>query len=812
MDRKVYLVLLAMFFVFPLSLAQVTPFVTEVSAPTAFEKAPITLSVTLERSQGVERVVLFYRSFGESEFRDAEMLLAGRTATIGLPASTAIRPFLEYYVSIDMADGTRQTHPIQSPEAAPLRLTINPLTSKDSEVRMLTPEPGETLAIEDLAIAISLFYTSDQVDRSKTRLFLDRIDVSGQSVFLDDMVIYSPKNFSRPLNPGAHFVRVELYDAKGTLYHAFESSFNLSSSRAISAEQGRLRAGVSGQIELRNEDLSVGSTSYARADLRLNGTYRAMSFGSNVYLDNQDRAERQPQNRYSLFGQTDFLRLQVGDSYPRFPSLIMSGKRIRGFSGNLALGFFNLDVTSGEGTRGIEGLVDSVSTVDSSRIPALPINTRSVGGLKYEFFSRGVYSRDFFAIRPSFGSGENFQLGFTYMKAKDDIASIRYGVTPQENLSIGTDLLIAFDNQRLKFEGQAAFTLNNTDISSGNFTDADYDSIEALNESAGKALKAIRPFAESIITINKNIFPTNPVGEGLPGISFEGLLTLNYLNNYVQAMYFRRGAAYRTLGNEFLQTDIAGFLVSDRIRMFENRAFLTLAYEKKSDNTANTKQATTTYSNLSTSLTVTPLRLPTFTIGYGIYGRESDDQVTRPLLLEKLATERRKSADDKTERIFVGTSYDFILGARQSFMLNANISSREDNTFYNRDQKNLYLSTTLTSRYAIPLQTTIGLNFNKNQNDLTTFTGSGLVDVRDTTLTFDFATLLLGAQYRLFGDQLRLLTMVAPSFGELKRISLQLGVDYVPSQQHMFELMINYIGNTDFKNDFIAGIVYRFNF
>jgi len=812
MSRIAFLALLVGLLSATLAFARVVPIVSSVNAEGATEGKPFPLSITLAQSQGVSKVVLFYRAFGETEFRDLEMLLAGRNASVTLPVELMKPPSIEYYVSVEMTNGTTSTHPIQSPDASPLRLTVRQANPKDLEVRVLSPEPGETVAAEELVVAVSLFYASDAVDRKSTRLYLDGVDVTSNAIMADDMLLYSPQNFPRALNLGTHFIKVELRDTKGAVYHTVESSFNLSTSAAIAAEKARFRAGIAGQAEFRNEDLSSGSTSYTRVDLRLNSSYGAMNFGGNVYLDNQEDPGRQPQNRYSFSGQTDFLRLHIGDAYPQFPTLLMSGKRVRGFSGNLTLGFFNLDVTLGQGTRSIEGVVDSSVAVDSSKVPSLPLNTRLVSGRTYAYFSQGTYARDFLAVRPSFGSGENFQLGFSYMKAKDDIGSIKYGVTPQENAAIGSDLLIAFDNQRFKLQGQAALTLNNTDISGGSFTDADYDSLEAQNKDLGKTLKQIRPIAESIITVNENLFPSNPVGSGMPGVSLEGSLTLNYLNNYIQAVYFRRGAAYRSLGNEYLQTDIEGFLVSDRIRMFSNRVYLSLSYEQKNDNTSDTKRATTTFSNLTTAVTVTPLRFPSFTVGYGIYGRESDDLVTRPLLPTNLASERKKSADEKTARIFLGSNYDFTLGARQSFTLNASFSTREDKTFYKRDQKNNYIAATVTTTYQIPLRTTVGINVNTNESDLRLFTGSGIADVRDTTTMFDYTTLILGGQYRLLNDNLALALTVAPSFGDLKRTSLQFGADYAISDRHALELLVNYINNTDFGNDMIAGLIYRFNF
>ncbi|MBI4536160.1 MAG: hypothetical protein HY708_07765, partial [Ignavibacteriae bacterium] len=122
---------------------------------------------------------------------------------------------------------------------------------------------------------------------------------------------------------------------------------------------------------------------------------------------------------------------------------------------------------------------------------------------------------------------------------KDDIGSIRFGVAPRENLVVGSDMVIAFDNQRFRLETQASLGLLNKDISKGSFTQKDYDDLAGKNnpdlspseradrERDADDIKRLAEFGEKFITINENLFPLNPVGVGLPGVAYEGTLTLN---------------------------------------------------------------------------------------------------------------------------------------------------------------------------------------------------------------------------------------------------------------------------------------------
>lgn len=784
--------------------AQIVPIVSKVSTGDGSENQPLPVSVDLTQNAGVTRVLFVYRQFGESEFKELEMALQGRSASITLPADMVRSPYLEYYIRVNMSDGKVETYPIQNPDANPLKITVKEPDPRDTEALLLSPEPGETVAIENLGIAVSLFYATAAVDRKATKLFLDDIDVSAEAVLSGDLLIYSPQNFERALAKGPHSIRIQLVDTTGKMYHTIQRSFILSTAAEIEAVAESFRGRMDGQAEIRNEALSTSNRTYIRGDVRADGTYNIFSFGGLLHLDNQDKPDVQPQNRFNVFAQTDWLRLEYGDAYPRFPSLMASGKRIRGFTGSLTTGLFNLDVSLGETSRSIEGTVDSTGIISTSSVP--PKNTRLLQDSTYEYFSGGTYTRKFIAVRPSFGSSEEgTQFGLNFLKAKDDVGSILYGVLPEENVVVGTDFRVALDDQKFRWDSQVMLSLANTDISGGSFSQADYDTLKAQDPDAGKSLEDIGKIAEKIITVNEYLFPSNPVGSGLPSVAFESALTLNYFNNYINGMFFRRGASYQSFGNDFLQTDIQGFLVSDRIRMFDNRVYLSLSYERKNDNTADTKDGTTNFNNFSSSVTVNPRDFPAFTIGYGFNDRVADFNAPTP-------KDTSIFADETTNRYYVGGSYDFnAMGYRQNVTLSFSLSSKDDRTVYKANQTNLFLQMSWSTEYTIPLQTTIGFAISNNENNLQTFTSGGLDSVNSVT-NFDYTSISLSARYRLMGDQLRLAADVSPIFGFINRINYQVGATYAVSRNHNLEFFLNFIQNSNQDDDMITSLIYRFNF
>lgn len=793
--------------------AQVSSVIIRVNTPTVSQNQPLPVSVEYTPTANVQRVLFNYRGFGETEFKQQEMLIAGNSASVTLGAQYVLPPYIEYYIEVQMGGDKKETYPLENPELNPLKATVKPVDPKNLEVRILSPEPGETVASEDLVIAVSLFYASDAVNRKATKLYLNGVDVTSSAIFSDDVFLYSPKNFPRTLSLGLQFLKIELYDNNGALYHTFESDFNLSTATALAEQESRLRAGIEGQAEYRRENISSVANTFTRGNVRFNGTYKSLNFGSSILLTNEEQSDRQPQNRLLLFADLDFLKVQYGDAYPKFPSYIVSGKRIRGVSANLALKFFNLDVTFGETLRNIEGLATRDTTfADSSGLNARPENSVQKSGFTYTLYTPGTFTRDFIAVRPSFGSGENFQWGLTYMKAKDKVGSINYGSSPAENLVVGTDLLIAFDDQKFRLEGQASLGLTNKNITKGSFTQADYDKMAGVGDTSLTAserasrkqdaddLKKIGDVASKFITINENLFPINPVGTGLPGVSYEGILSLNYFNNYIRAQYYQRGAAYTSFGNEFLQSDIKGLGISDRIRMFQNRVLLSVSYEKREDNTAQTKRATTTYANLNSSITIYPgADIPSFTVGYGNGTRSSDAAKTDSLFV----------ADDATNRISLQVAHDFTWGARHNFSVGMSLADKKDNTFNQQDQTNNSFYGSLTTIYSIPLQTTVSLNINNTKSQLVTLSPVKLITPQEFKLT----SVSVNAQYRMLNEKLRLAGTVAPTFGDLKRTLIQIGTDYAITENHSIIFQYDYIQNpTPAVNDNIFSLMYRFNY
>lgn len=834
--------------------AQVSPYVVDVKIPTASEKSPLSISVELTQNTQIRKIVLHYREFGKTEFKQMDMLLSGRTAVATIPAAALTPPSIEYYIGLQLADSKLATFPSESPEINPLRIEVKEVDARDLEARFLSPEAGETLTAEDLAVAVSLMYVSNKVDVTRTRVYLDGVDVTSEAVITEDVVLYSPKNFDKPLNVGTHSIKIELRDTLDAIYYTKQESFNLSTASAIEEEKSSLQYTGFAQGEFRNEKLDVATTSYIRTDAHVGGTYKEYAFGADIHVTNEEKSYLQPQNRYlATFQASDYAKVQIGDAYPQFPSLVVSGKRVRGISGAFTVGFFNLDVSYGRTNSAIEGAkrglvrYDSVSLAYRDSLDKVYVRSDTGTSVIYQLFDRGTFGRNFFAVRPSFGKGENFQFGITYMHSKDDKGSITYGKNPAENCVAGMDLLLAFDNQKIRWTTQAAFSLENNDISEGDYTDAQYDDFKGVNDTSktpeerqtakdeADKLKSIAKVVKSFITANGNLTPLDPK-KGWPSVAYESELTLNYFDNFVRCMFFRRGIGYTSFGNDFIQNDIIGFNVSDRVRLFDNKALVSVSYETKSNNTMDEASTpTTTYHTFNTSVTGYPgAAYPSFTLGYGFNTRKNPLDVSRyaaankPLirdydanaldtLTQKLYTIVATDtlaliADELTNRYFLATNYDFVYSGRHTVTATLSIANKKDRTFYHRDIDNINVGMTLSSYFTIPLQTT--LSYIVSQSSAYSAMQDSVRAYLGTTQkqTFRYQTLSIGARYRLKDDKMNVLATVAPSFGDYKRLLVQAGIDYQFVENHYLVSQCDVIKYSGRASDIIFSLLYRYLF
>jgi hypothetical protein len=813
--------------------AQLSERVKSVSVPEGMEGRPIPVVLELVESAGVTQASLFYRPFGVSEFKQIEMTIRGMTAEAAIPGSDVIPASVEYYFTFTVRGKVgAESYPRENPSAQPLRVEVRAASEAEKLVIFLSPDAGSTVTDQDLFIAISLVRTDSTVRRSATKIFIDDRDVTSAAVFSEDLITLAPESVSPPLERGPHNLKVDLYGSDGKLVHTAAMNFSQISVAEAEAKAAEFKYNVSAQVESRHEVIDNSSTPYNRGTLNLATEYGILKVNGNMYLTNEDKSDRQPQNRYLLEAEIPWLRVAYGDDNPRFPDLIMSGERLRGLTTNLRLGFFNLDMATGEVVRKIEG--DTLMTFPESLLVSVQRSDSLASYIVYDStdpgkrvwakIRTGTFRRDLTVIRPSFGSGESFQWGLSFLKAKDDAGSIAYGIKPQENLVLGSDIKFAFDDRHIEFTGQAAVSAYNRDISRGSLTDDQIDSLYTGSDSASKRsdLRNIRDKVANFITVNENLVPLSD--KKLSSIlSYDGGVSLNYFDNYLKASYLYRGSDYHSFGQNYLRQDVKGYNIYDRVRMLQNQLFASFGIEQLQDNTDDLREATTTFTNVNANLSYYPrMDFPSITVGYGRYssdnGLAGTDTTVGAGDTSAAAVAARTHAkyllasmvQDHTDRYFLQLGYDFTAGLRHSAMLGIGTTVRTDGSPYHLNQANTSISAALMTTWRIPLQTQVG--FAVNLNSLTKIsTDTTTTALQTESYSLNYTSITLGARYRMFEDKLTLNGSIGPTFGDVGRTIWDFGAEYKLMRDVIASTQLSVLQNTGASTDLIWSLMLRYN-
>jgi hypothetical protein len=761
---------------------------------------PVRITVDLRQTAGLQSVVLLYRPFGESEYRRLDMDVVGNRATVQVPGTAVTPPFLEYYIVLQDVQGTFEVyplsdspHPLTTPPQSTSRIEVRERTEAELQAIFLSPEPFSVTTPEEVLISASLLRADSTLDRDATRLLLDGVDVTAKALFSGDLIVFAPANIGMLLEPGNHTVSLRLFNRDGHLQGESTVTFVVGSEVPLFRPEppvAAFRYDASIQLESRYEDIGTSDQWYNRARLQFRGRTGTFQMQSNLFITSDEKSDRQPQNRYLLGVALPWLTLDVGDSYPEFTDLILSGKRVRGVHSTLELGVLNVNVAYGSVTRAIDGTLlqrfptDSL-LVEQARNPGAAfaqLDSATWGRLSY-----GTYERTLFAVRPSFGSGEIWQLGFTWLSARDDLGSIRYGIRPQENIVLGTDFAARFDDRRIELSWEAAFSAFNSDISSGPFTDAHIDSVFPEDASA---IKSARDILDPFITVNDNLRPLS--FKKLATLAGQASLALNYFDNALKFTYLYRGNDYNSFGQTYLRTDIRGINVIDHIRILRNQVFATVGLERLQDNTAATKGATTTFSNINAAVSVYPFSdFPGVTLGYSRFDNDND-----------LAPDSLAAIRDITNRVYLQTTYGFDLGVHHTAMFNASSSVRNDYTMRNQDVSSRSVAIALASQFSIPLQTELSLAL--NLNDLPASSGS-------TSRKFNYTVLSLHGRYELLPNTVTCTATIGPTFGDVARTVLDGGLEWHISPPMTLNIQAGTFTSSNTASESFFSIRYRYD-
>ena len=527
----------------------------------------------------IQSAKILYRLAGQVGYLEAEMSIGDVKLSGDLPGEVIGAPGIEYVIVVSLKDGGLVAFPVSSdPLSDPQFVAVTEASLSDvasrgddinfGELIILTPDPGTIMPFgEPMIVAVSLF-NLDNVDINSVRVTFDNANVTAYSLITTDLITYKPD----ALSAGKHTIFIEVSNIYGVRLSSTSWSFKVQSQAQQIFDMsvnGNLNVGHRADlinISVSNVDSVIAgdSVSVARYTPTSQGVTR-VDFSTNVNFDwakvklfanltSKEDPGLQPQNRYGIKVRTSWLKYAYGDETPMMNRLALWGKRVRGHNIDARFKYFNLHIVSGQTARAISGTAKFDTTGSEWR--------RS--GYSFE--------RGLFAIRPSFGSGKNFQLGLFYVHTRDSINTvplrpddwdastfsqeiitddgtivvgfgdetytlngethdIQYflsGNNPEDNIVVGSDIKLALDDHRFVMEGSAAFSLYNRNIIDGALTRADLDTYGLLSDST----------ADDTIGTGSIDLPLATLDDAISGLGLNFLLTDGKFDPQNLADYF----------------------------------------------------------------------------------------------------------------------------------------------------------------------------------------------------------------------------------------------------------------------------------
>lgn len=621
------------------------------------------------QEQMVEDAFLMYRLAGQAVYEQIFVRFEGNRFVADLSLDENTTESLEYFLTLELRDGTVLTYPSRFPEDNPVSVPVvsreevaedSPISGFSGEIQynILSPEPGELLADNDVVVAITMFYAEGDALPETFRVIFNGRDVTASSNVSPFFISYVPRRVSS----GPQRVTI-LTGSEDNVQEIASWSFEVITEAEMQLIEARRRNLPNARVELsaRNQSFGGNDQSIYRASSRVSGTYgSSVRYSFNGMVTSLEDPRLQPQNRYA--GEVrvgNWFELQAGHVYPRLSPLLLSGRRVYGINSRLGTpgGSFQVQGVVGQTNRPVPMLYTNISeeiVILGQTSQGVATDTTFVLGLQPG--GMGTYQRDLYGGRISFGSGRNFQFGLSGLKVEDQISSIdvirNYEDVPisilmslneeqrmrleentnqfrlasrapraEGNFVLGSDIAFNAHNNRIQFRADGAASVYNRDITDGVI---DQQWADDFGIDLDEDIENILDRLQTIIIINENmsVLPVD-ISSGeldmdllLSLTAAQARLGLNYFNHNFSIQYRFIGPNYMSLGNSALRKDVAGFTVTDRFRIINNSVFVSLSYENLNDNLANTRQSTTNTVNYRGSVSWFPVQrtLPRVTV------------------------------------------------------------------------------------------------------------------------------------------------------------------------------------------------------
>jgi len=677
------------------------------------EPAPVLLGETIQleltytdSQQPVSNVVLFYRMQGENNFRSLRMRQEGMLLLSEINSSKLYPGNLEYYFAYQDSYGGVNYLPATSPEQNPFQLKILPAKSDISVSGdslfiplLLTPNPGDVVESDELLIAFSIPFELNP-EKLSYKLFIGGVDVSRMMQREGNLLSFSPKT----IRSGLHNAELKIFNSNGKVVGKNYVSFRISGKPS---KQKGFDSNTRVFFDNRYQNIQENSDNYYRGGVRFNGSYKKFDIRAHALISSEENYSGQPVNQYTaqvsyIFNDRNAIYIKGGDFSTNYDPLSFWEKRIRGVGVGFRTSYFDFDYSTGQNFRAVEGTIDTSGQIS-----------------RY-----GTYKQSFSSFRPQFNFGRHFSWAFNLVNSKDDPNSVDYAANAKEALVIGSSMALNLHKKRIIFKGSFQGSIQNVNAGADKI---EFDSLAADYDLTGTE----KDQAESFVNFLDNTGFLS-LTEGLspfPSVAMQFETQIRYFGQDLKATYKRIDGNFTSPGNPYLQKDIAGFYISDNIRLLENQVLLNLYYNAFAENLSKDENKTDNRS-LGGSISYFPFsKLPSVTLSYGNQTRNNSINDTSATFMNV--------EDNRHQRFGISSSYNFTTSSiRNTIMFNASKFQYTDEFYKDRQSDLILFSVGIRNRFEFPLTTK--LNFSQSGTDIGSGASKTITDIRTIQFSSDY--------------------------------------------------------------------------
>ncbi len=645
---------------------------------------PFLLTARLMGNVYVDEVAearVWYCEYGSEYYDFVDMYPISREYSAYIPLDQLAAERIEYFIEFVMVDGSTITYPALDPDINPVVVVVEGALGAGEvtpPLVVLSPDRGSIWRDNEVQLVVSLNQNVRLMNASTIRVKVDGRDRTGSMHITNDLIIGTLTR----LKDGPHTVGIYLANSDG--YELIEEwTFRIILPKIIASRQQEYLHGdvhFSGVTQnVNDEALSVGQET-----IRLRGNYKKLSYEVKGRFSSQENKTLQPQHNYMATVATPHARIKVGDINPHYNRLVLYGRRVRGVEMQFDFKYFKMQLIHGDMRRAVDS---RVLRVDSTLVDDDPLNPFYEVDSTYQ---RGTYRRWVNAMHYSLGKPDVLMMGFTLMKVKDDIHSIKNGPAGQDNLVSGYDVQFFLDKKRVSLSIETGFSLYNADIRPGAMAEYnDYAKYIVINQyfsplpsdSSGNMSDVLKSMMDQ-------------------SFSYRTELRLQYYNNDLRFGIRKINRAYRSLGVSGLLYDTQGYSIRDRIRLFRGFLHLNLGYEGRHDNVLGKSEVTTSNNRVEFGIGCRPFWIvPTTQFTYRRVLNENDGKrktlVSGDLLTNPIYTVIDQRLHNMTNTYsLLMTKRLFWLDLEHDLSWNMTLSRRDDdyNSYGEADQQLYNLS------------------------------------------------------------------------------------------------------------------------